>query len=231
MVDLLESLSQAVEGAWVLAVTAAFVWGVLSVVLSPCHLGSIPLIVAFVNGQGRISTRRALVVSCVFAVGILMTIAAIGIITSAAGVLLGAVGAWANYAVAGVLFLVGLHLLGVLPIPISGPIQIAFRRRGLLAAFVLGLVFGVALGPCTFAYMIPMLAVVFRAGAANFLYGVLLLGMYGLGHCSVIVLAGTAVKLAQRYLNWTEKAKGSIVLRRVCGVLILIGGLYLVYLA
>ena len=96
---------------------------------------------------------------------------------------------------------------------------------------MLGLVFGVALGPCTFVYMIPMLAIVFTAGAANFLYGILLLGMYALGHCSVIVLAGTAAKLAQRYLNWNEKSKGSIVLKRICGVLILLGGLYLIYLA
>jgi len=38
------------------------------------------------------------------------------------------------------------------------------QRKGLLAAFLLGLVFGIALGPCTFAYMAPMLAVAFRSG-------------------------------------------------------------------
>ena len=46
---------------------------------------------------------------------------------------------------------------GVIPMPWSGPGQVNMKRKGLLAAFVLGLIFGIALGPCTFAYMAPML--------------------------------------------------------------------------
>jgi cytochrome c biogenesis protein CcdA len=42
------------------------------------------------------------------------------------------------------------------------------KRKGLLASFVLGLIFGVALGPCTFAYMAPMLAVTFKVAADQF---------------------------------------------------------------
>ena len=49
------------------------------------------------------------------------------------------------------------------------------KRKGMLAAFILGLVFGMALGPCTFAYMAPMLAVTFKVAATNLLYGILLL--------------------------------------------------------
>ena len=40
--------------------------------------------------------------------------------------------------------------------------QVGMKRKGLLAAFMLGLVFGIALGPCTFAYMAPMLGVTFK---------------------------------------------------------------------
>ena len=231
MLELLTSLSQALEDAWLVAFGAAFLWGVLSVILSPCHLASIPLIVAFINGQGRISTRRAFGVSCSFSLGIFVTIAAIGAVTAAAGRMLGAVGAWSNYLVAAIFFLVGLHLLGVIPMPISGRGQVAFQRKGVLAGFILGLVFGLSLGPCTFAYMAPMLEVTFKLGAANIVYGAALLLVYALGHCSVIVLAGTSVKLVQRYLDWTEKSVGSTVVRRICGLLILLSGLYLVYIA
>ncbi len=231
MGELLNLLSQAVENAWPVALGASFLWGVLSVLLSPCHLASIPLIVAFIGGQGRTSARRALGLSCLFAAGILLTIAAIGAITATAGKLLGAVGAWANYFVAAVLFLVGLHLLGVLPLPFAKPAGMTFQRKGMLAALVLGLVFGLALGPCTFTYMAPMLAVAFRLGATRWAYAGLLLLAYGLGHCSVIVAAGTSTELVQRYLHWNEKSRGSAILRRICGVLILLGGLYMIYAA
>lgn len=223
--------SRAVEGTAALAVAAAFVWGILSVLLSPCHLASIPLIVGFIGGGGRTTTRRAFLMSALFAVGILITIGVIGAITAAAGRMMGDVGAVGNYVVAVVFFVVGLHLLGVIPMPWSGPGQVKMRRRGMLAAFILGLVFGVALGPCTFAYMAPMLAMTFKLAATSALYGVLLLLAYGVGHCSVIVAAGTSTELVQRYLNWNESSKGADIMKKVFGGLVIIGGLYLIYAA
>jgi cytochrome c-type biogenesis protein len=222
-------LSRAVEGTPPLAVAASFVWGVLSVVLSPCHLASIPLIVGFINEQGRISTKRAFLISVLFAAGILVSIGAIGALTAVAGRMMGDIGAYGTYLVAGVFFLVGLHLLGAIPMPWSGPGQVRMKRKGLLAGFALGLVFGIALGPCTFAYMAPMLGVTFRLASSNLAYGVLILLAYGIGHCSVIVLAGTATELVQRYLNWNERSRGAVVLRKICGALVILGGAYLIY--
>ena len=224
-------MTRAVEGTPVIAVSAAFVWGILSILLSPCHLASIPLIVGFIDEQGRISTKRAFIISTLFAVGILITIGAIGAVTAAVGRMMGDVGKYGNYFVALVFFVVGLHLLGVIPMPWSGPGQVGMKRKGMFAAFILGLVFGIALGPCTFAYMAPMLGVTFKLAATNLFYGVLLLIVYGLGHCSVIVLAGTCTELVQRYMNWNEKSRGAIILKRICGILVLIGGLYLIFIA
>lgn len=229
--ELFTTLTHAVEGTPALAMGAAFAWGILSVLLSPCHLASIPLIIGFIGGQGRVSTRRAFCIATLFAVGILITIAAIGVITGAAGRMLGDVGPYGNYFVAAIFFVVGLHLVGVIPMPWSGPGQVKMKRKGLLAAFILGLVFGIAVAPCTFAYMAPMLAVTFSVAATNLLYGVVLLLAYGLGHCSVIVLAGTSTELVQRYMNWTEKSRGTVILKKICGVLVLLGGVYMIYIA
>ena len=231
MQELFTWLTHAVEGSAAVAMAAAFAWGILSILLSPCHLASIPLIVGFIDQQGRISTRRAFFISTLFAVGILITIGAIGAITAAAGRLMGNVGPWGNYFVAAIFFLVGLHLLGVIPMPWSGPGQVGMKRRGLLAAFILGLVFGVALGPCTFAFMAPLLGVTFKVAATNMPYGVLLLLLYGIGHCSVIVAAGTFTEVVQHYLNWTEKSKGAVIVKGVCVVLVLLGCVYLIYVA
>jgi cytochrome c-type biogenesis protein len=231
MQQLFTNLSHAVEGAPLIALTASVVWGILSIILSPCHLASIPLIVGFISEQGQVTARRAFWTSTLFAVGILITIAVIGVITAAAGRMMGDVGRYGNYFVALIFFAVGLHLLGVIPMPFSGPGQVGMKRKGLLAAFILGLVFGVALGPCTFAYMAPMLAVTFKLAKTAPLYGASLLLAYGVGHCAVIVAAGTSTELVQRFLNWNEQSKGVTVLKCVCGLLVLIAGLYLLWTA
>lgn len=225
------ALTHAVEGTPGLALTAALVWGILSILLSPCHLASIPLIVGFIDQQGRITTRRAFMIALLFSVGILITIGVLGAITAAAGRMMGDVGRWGNYVVAVIFFLVGLHLLEAVRLPMPGAAQPGMKRKGMLAAFVLGLVFGVALGPCTFAYMAPMLAVTFKLAATNLPYGILLLALYGVGHCAVIVLAGTFTEVVQHYLNWNERSRGAVILKKVCGVLVLAGGLYLIYTA
>ena len=230
METLFTTFTRAIEGAPLIAFIASFAWGVLSILLSPCHLASIPLIVGFIDNQGRVSARRAFLISTLFSLGILITIAAVGAITKAMGRMIGDVGAWGYYFVAVIFFVVGLHLLDVIPMPWSGPGQVKMKHKGPLAALILGLVFGIALGPCTVAFMLPVLGVMNLDGAGG-AYGMLLIILYGLGHCSVIVAAGTCTGLVQRYLNWNEKSKGSIILRRICGLLVLLGGLYLIYLA
>ena len=231
MEQIFTTLSHAVEGAPAVAVSAAFLWGVLSILLSPCHLSSLPLIVGFINGQGGMTTRKAFITSLLFALGILVTIGAIGVATAAVGRMWGDVGRYGNYLMAGLFFVVGLHLLDVIPVPWSGPGQVGMKRKGLVAALILGLVFGVALGPCTFAYMAPMLGVTFRLAATSFAYSALLLVAYGVGHCSVIVAAGTSTELVQKYLNWNEKSQGTVVVKRICGLLVILGGLYMIWLA
>jgi cytochrome c-type biogenesis protein len=145
--------------------------------------------------------------------------------------MMGDVGRYGNYFVAIIFFAVGLHLLGVIPMPWSGPSQVGMKRKGLLAAFILGLVFGIALGPCTFAYMAPMLGVTFKLAATNFLYGALLLLAYGVGHCAVIVAAGTSTELVQGFLGWNERSRGVAAVKIICGILVILGGVWLIYSA
>ena len=128
-------------------------------------------------------------------------------------------------------FVFGLVLLDVVNLPWSGPGQVNLKRKGLVGAVLLGLIFGAAVGPCTFAYMAPMLAVVFKYGGSVPIYGVAMLLVYGLGHCGVIVLAGGCSGIVGRYLGWNEKSKGASVLRKVCGVVMLVCGLYLLFVA
>lgn len=229
IVDLFTWLSTALLQSPQIALTAAFVWGVLSVALSPCHIACIPLIVGFIDGQGNISTLRAFVLSSLFGLGILITIGIIGLITGLMGRMIGDIGGYGNYFVALIFFVVGLNLLGVLPLPfMEGGANPNFQRKGVFAAFILGLLFGIALGPCTFAYMATMLGVVFNIASTKIIFALSLLLAYGIGHCAVIVFAGTFTEVIQHYLNWTEKSKGALILKKICGVLVIMGGIYMI---
>jgi cytochrome c-type biogenesis protein len=210
------------------AIGAAFLWGVCSVVLSPCHVASVPLAIGYVNGRGRIAARKALLLSLSFALGILVTIAAVGAITASLGRMLGDVGAL-KYVVAGVFVVVGLWLIGIIRLPnLAMKDDSRLKGRGAAGAFGLGLVFGLALGPCSFGFMMPLLAVAFRNAASHPMSTAALIGAYALGHSAVIVIAGTFANLVQRWLDWNERSSGTKIVRIVCGVLVILAGIAVV---
>lgn len=223
------TLTDAMTGAPAIALAAAFAWGVLSIVLSPCHLASIPLIVGFLQGGGAVTSRRAGALATLFACGILLSIAAIGAATAAAGRMLGDLGPWGNYAVALLFFVFGLHLLDLLPLPPSWRPQPGRPRRGAPGALVFGLVFGLALGPCTFGFMAPVLGVAFSAAKSAPFLAFSVLGLFALGHCAVIASAGASSAWVQRWLAWQGDHPAAKWLRRVCGILVLLAGGWLVY--
>ena len=112
IVELFTWLSNALTQSPEIAILAAFIWGLLSVILSPCHIACIPLIVGFIDGQGNITTRRAFGLSLLFGLGILITIGIIGLITGLLGRMIGDIGGYGSYFVAIVFFAVGLEFAG-----------------------------------------------------------------------------------------------------------------------
>jgi cytochrome c-type biogenesis protein len=227
LVALFATISSWLESsAWV-AIGAAFIWGIVSVLLSPCHISSIPLAIGYVTGQGSVQTRSAFGLSLVFSMGILLTIAAVGGITAAFGRMLGDVGAL-KYVVAAVFAVVGLWLMGIIRLPNVGIAGGRFRARGPIGALLLGLLFGVALGPCSFGFMAPLLGVAFRNAASRPAVAAGLIGAYATGHVGVIVLAGTFAGFVQRLLNWDERSSGTRIIRFVCGVLVILAGVVMV---
>jgi cytochrome c-type biogenesis protein len=227
--EIFTSLNTALYENMYVAILASFSWGVLSILLSPCHLSSIPLIVGFINSQGEISIKRTFNIALVFAVGILITIALIGLITLSLGHIMGDIGTTGSYLVASIFFVFGLSLLDIIKLPWDGFSVKGTKYKGLPAALIMGLLFGIGLGPCTFAYMAPVLGIVFQTATFNLALASGLLLAFAIGHCAVIVGAGTLTKWLQKYLNWTDKSKIALYIRRISGVLVILGGFYLIY--
>lgn len=227
--DIFTYLTMALYENFYIALLASFGWGVLSILLSPCHLSSIPLIIGFITTQGKSSGKSAFSLSLLFSLGILVTIGVIGIITASLGRIMGDVGVYGNYFVAGIFFLVGLYLLDVININFGNMKIKGVNSKGFAAAFTLGLLLGIGLGPCTFAFLAPVLGMVFQTAQESFWMATLLLGAFAIGHCAVIVGAGTASKMVQNYLNWSEESKVTLWIKRVCGVLVIFAGIYFIF--
>jgi cytochrome c-type biogenesis protein len=232
MQGLFTALNEGLQGAWPLAVVVAFIWGVASVILSPCHLGTIPLVVGFVSGgAGSMGRGGGFKLATAFALGMLAAIAVAGALAISAGLALAGFSAYMNYAIAAIFLAAGLTLVGLIPLPASGLNIMSFKRKGVGAAVVLGLVFGIGLSPCTFAFMAPILGVALGAASRAPLFGYLLLLVFGVGHCAVIATAGGSTDLVQKYLNWNSRSRGVTVVKIICGLCLIGAASFLIYAA
>src|SRR5512146_2776013 len=86
------TINQWIMGGILIAALGCFLWGMVSVAFSPCHMGSIPLIVGYVAGQEKmLRARDAAWYAVVFSIGLFISIALVGIICSLLGRMLGEV--------------------------------------------------------------------------------------------------------------------------------------------
>jgi len=222
---ILTALSEGLQESAGIALAVAFAWGLASILLSPCHLASIPLIVGYVNGGELPAVRRAFVLSTAFACGVVVAVAAVGAVTWWLGRLVGDLGGFENYLLVGLLALFGLMLLDVVPLPALWQPR-SSERRGFAGALLLGSLYGVGLGPCTFAFAAPVIVLVFaEAGPRPWLAAGLLIA-FALGHSVVLVAAGTAGDRVGKLLGSTGRTRRLGVLRKACGGLLLVAAGY-----
>ena len=143
------TINQWMTGDPALAALGTFLWGMVSVLFSPCHLASIPLIVAYVGGQeAMVHPRQAAFYSAAFTLGLFITIAAIGALCALLGRMLGDVGNYWQVLVGLILIWVALGMMGVQACSTSGSLLYRLNLRGLWGAFALGLAYGILSGSC-----------------------------------------------------------------------------------
>jgi len=214
-------------GGSVIAAVGAFLWGMISVVFSPCHLASIPLIVAYVGGQEKmVQARQAGYYSVAFTTGLFITIALIGVVCALLGWMLGDVGNYWQVLVGLVLVWVALGMLGVEKCSMSGNLLSRLNLRGIRGALVLGLAYGVLSGSCTFGFIAPILAIITIQKMV--LNGIILILLFALGHCLPIVVAGSSTAAVRKVIENQSWQTGGLWFRRGAGVLIGILGLYFI---
>lgn len=230
MNEILESISRLItENQW-LAPLLALAAGLLTS-LMPCSLASIPLVIGFVGGttgEEQKDRRRPLKLSLTFALGMTLTFTALGVIAASAGILMGAAQRWWYLGLGLLMILMALQTWELFEFIPSTYLVSRSNRRGYLGALIAGALGGLFSSPCATPVLIALLALV--AGQGQLLWGVLLLLLYAAGHSLLSVLAGTSAGFAKRITQSGRYGKFSLVLKVVMGALILLMGIYLIYL-
>jgi cytochrome c-type biogenesis protein len=221
------TINQWMTGGTSLAMAGSFLWGMVSVLFSPCHLASIPLIVAYVGSQqSAVHPRKAVWYAGAFSLGLFITIAVVGMVCALLGRMLGDVGTWWQVIVGLVLIWVALGMLGVQACSISGSVLHRLNFRGVFGAFGLGLGYGVLSGSCTFGFIAPILAVVTLQ--QKIIAGSLMMLLFALGHCLPIVVAGSSTAMVRKLTENSAWQGAGLWFRRGAGLVIALLGVYFI---
>ena len=204
-----------------------FLWGMVSVLFSPCHIASIPLIIGYVGGQNHlVEGRRAILYAVVFTTGLFITITVIGIVCSLLGRMLGDIGPYWTIVIGLLLIWLALDMLGLAKCSMSGGLMARLTLKGLFGAFVLGLAYGVLSGSCTFGFIAPILAII--SVQATMVTGLVFILLFAVGHCLPIVVAGSSTAMVKRLLVNSSWQQGGRVFRRLAGMMIALLGVYFI---
>jgi len=205
----------------------ALLAGVLTA-FTPCSLSSVPLVIGYVGGTGNKETKRALLLSAVFAAGMAVTFTILGSVASVLGKLMQGAGSWWYIILGLLMLLMALQTWEIIHfIPSTYAISKS-KRRGLFGAFLAGILGGLFSSPCATPVLVVLLAVVAEKG--SLLWGALLLLLYSIGHSALVLIAGTSVGFVQRLSASGKYGTASKILRVIMGTVILLLAFYMFYL-
>ena len=223
MQALLENIQMMVQNRHGLAFIAVFIGGLISAA-SPCVLAAVPLIIGYVGGYSEGNKKKAALYSLVFVLGLSLTFTLLGAAASVMGQFLGFISRWLYLGLAVIATLMGLHLTGIISIPLPFQKTRTVKARGLLGAFLLGMLTGTVSSPCATPVLAVILAYVSTQG--DIVYGGSLLFAYAIGHCALIFVAGLSIGLTESIISSRGAKNFSLYAKKLSGALLIIVGIY-----
>ena len=223
MQAILENIQQIIQNQQGLAFIAVFIGGLISAA-SPCVLAAIPLIIGYVGGYSEGNKKKAAFYSLVFVLGLSITFTLLGAAASVMGQILGFMGRCLYILLAAIAVLMGLQLMGIISIPLPFQKTRAVEARGLLGAFLLGMLTGTVSSPCATPVLAVILAYVSTQG--DIVYGGSLLFVYAVGHCALIFIAGLSAGLTESIISSKGVRNISLHSKKLSGAILVIVGVY-----
>lgn len=205
-----------------------FLEGVASFV-SPCTLPLMPAFAAYFAGSGRNSESggqesSAAMKALAFVAGFSLVFMTLGLFAATLGGFFAAHRTVVSVVSGVVVIVFGLAFLDVIRLPGFKGAAGQVKRRGLVGAFVFGLVYAVNLTPCVGAFLAAALATAAEAGTVW--KGAALLGVYSAGLGIPFVVAGVALSRLNGLFGKIKSAYGVLV--PVCGLALILFGAWMV---
>lgn len=219
---------QALSGIPIASYPGAFLWAVASGIFSPCMWAMFPIVLSYVayeTVEGETPKSQGFILSAVFVAGMTLVYTIMGAAVSLIGSVLPVPQSYISLFAGLMLILVGLNFLGVYQIRLPAFMNAApkpTKRKGVVGAFILGMLGAVFMGTCGIGFLMPVLTVALEKG--NVLYGASMLFVFGVGHGMPLILLGTLAGIASSWLKKAQSAKKYV---DIASGIILIGvGLY-----
>ena len=223
MEALFNNIQHIIQNQQGFAFIAVFIGGLISAA-SPCVLAAIPLIIGYVGGYSEGNKKKAALFSLVFVLGLSITFTLLGAAASVMGQFLGFIGRWLYLGLAVIAIVMGLQLMGLISIPLPFQKAKAVKAKGLLGAFLLGMLTGTVSSPCATPVLAVILAYVSTQG--DMVYGGSLLFVYALGHCALIFISGLSVGLTESIISSSGAKNFSLYAKKFSGALLVLVGIY-----
>ncbi|MBV8477941.1 MAG: hypothetical protein JOZ36_14855 [Acidobacteria bacterium] len=214
--DLSQALSNGNFVALPLALAGGFLAGMnpCCLVLYPAAAGSCCL-----AGEQHI-VRRSFGNAIAFLLGIAISIAMLGALAAYLG-RIAEIGRPAKYAIAVIPLVMGMNRLGWIKLPSLAP---KMFQPGLGGAFGMGVILSLVIGPCGTPVLASVLS--YAAYKQSFMYGGLLLFLYGIGNGLPLILVGTA---AGGLLKRLDSSRFGHLIDPILGGSLLLLGFYLIW--
>ena len=218
-----QEVSSANFSWWLLFIS--FLGGVISS-LSPCTLGILPIIIGYIAGYSKKSAAKTFIQMSFFIIGMAIVLTTLGLLCAIGGKIL--INRYAEVfalVVSGIIFIMGLNLIGILEFQLPVFIKEMPQNRSndlVLYPILIGGIFALATTPCS----TPILAGImgFASLSANIVLAGLMLFLFALGQGLVIIVAGVFTSMLKQLRSISRI---SVVLMKLSGLLLVAVSIYL----
>ena len=228
MDNLLQEISVLIENNYLIAPILALIAGIITSFM-PCNLSSVPLIISVVSANKNNETKKALKLSIIFSIGLSITFTILGIIAALSSSLLGSNPRVLYIIVGIIMILMSFQIWELFDVVPATYLTSKNRFKGTIGALVAGILSGIFASPCSTPVLVALLAIV--SSSSNLLLGIVLLLCYSLGHSVITIIAGTSIGFVNKIMKSEKYGKYSKMIRIVLGIIMVLIGLYLIYMA
>ncbi|MDQ7069816.1 MAG: cytochrome c biogenesis protein CcdA [Rhodobacterales bacterium] len=210
---------------------AAAMAGILSF-FTPCVLPMVPFYLSYMagismselreDGEIAVGAQRRLVISAImFALGVTSVFMLLGMGATALGQAFAQYKQPLSYVAAAMLFVFGLHFLGLVRIPLlyrEAKIESKAAPSTIVGAYLMGLAFGFGWTPCVGPALASILMV--ASGMGNIYEGAALLFVYGLFMTMPFIIAAM---FAKPFLGWMARHRSKMAyVEKIMGAMLII---------